>query len=258
MFLVGEIIGGNIKIVNFARLENFAEIIDKGGPSIWPLLLLSIFSVSTIIERIWFWSRVVFRETQILNRIMEAAERNWDLVEKIAKEYINHPVGNFVYSPFKLSNPDPEVFHLALESAADEQLARMRKGDKLLEAVIALSPMLGLFGTVWGLIKALGSIRISDLGTASTSGVTLGIGESLISTAVGLLVAIISLTFYRIFQALWSNQVRILRKAASKLEVMYRQQWFRAEQEEEMMVSDEYSFVTIEPTQKPPASEREI
>ena len=225
---------------------NFAEVIAKGGIAIYPLLVLSVLSVSTILERIWFWSQVLFREKQILNRIMEAAERNWDLVEKIAKEHINHPVGNFVYAPFRLSNPDPEIFHLALESAADEQLARMRKGDKLLEAVIALSPLLGLFGTVWGLIKSLSSIRISDLGTASTSGVTLGIGESLISTAVGLLVAIISLSFYRLFQAFWSNQVRVLRKAGSQLEVMYRQKWM-TDDEEEIVPGEDYSFVNIKP-----------
>ncbi|MDJ0591770.1 MAG: MotA/TolQ/ExbB proton channel family protein [Pleurocapsa sp. MO_226.B13] len=227
---------------------NFLEIIEKGGISMYPLLLLSVLSISTILERLWFWSKVVFKEKKIFNRIMEAAERNWDLVEKIALEHINHPLGNFVYSPFKLSNPDPDIFHIALESAAEEQLARMRKGDKVLEAIIALSPLLGLFGTVWGLIQALSSIRISDLGTADSSGVTLGIGESLISTAVGLLVAIISLSFYRLFQAFWTNQIRILRRMGSRLEVMYRDRWMQSESEAGVITgNDEYSFINIQP-----------
>lgn len=221
---------------------NFAEIIANGGVTIIPLLALSVLSIGTILERIWFWSRVLFAEQKLLDRIMEAANLNWDLVEKIAREHRKHPLGRFLASPLKLSEPDPEVFHLALEAAADDELAHMRKGDKVLEAVIALSPLLGLFGTVWGLIKALSSIQISDLGTASTSGVTLGIGESLISTAIGLLVAIISLAFYRLFQAFWSNQFRIFRKAGSQLEVIYRQRWLAEEKEE-------YSL-TIE--QKPP------
>ena len=227
---------------------NFLEIIDKGGISMYPLLLLSILSIATILERLLFWSRVVFKEKKIFNRIMEAAERNWDLVGKIAQEHINHPLGNFVYSPFRLSNPDPDMFHIALESAAEEQLARMRKGDKVLEAIIALSPLLGLFGTVWGLIQALSSIKISDLGTADSSGVTLGIGESLISTAVGLLVAIISLSFYRLFQAFWSNQIRILRRTGSRLEVMYRDRWATLEDEEPEVVSkDERSYFEFKP-----------
>ncbi|XTZ19676.1 MAG: MotA/TolQ/ExbB proton channel family protein, partial [cyanobacterium endosymbiont of Rhopalodia fuxianensis] len=190
-----------------------------------PLLFLSVLVLSTIIERSWFWVRFLLKEGQILNRIMDTAARNWDLVPKIAREYRNHPIGNYLYSPLRLTNPDPEVFHLALESAADDELALMRRGDKVLEAVIALSPLLGLLGTVLGLIGSLSSIQISDLGTASTAGVTLGIGEALISTAVGLIVAIVSLVFYRIFQALWFNQVRVFRKTGSELEVIYRQHW---------------------------------
>jgi biopolymer transport protein ExbB len=84
-----------------------------------------------------------------------------------------------------------------------------------------------LLGTVLGLITSLGSIQISELG--STSGVTQGIGESLISTATGLIVAIISLAFYRLFQGFWFNQVRIFRKAGSQLEVIYRQHWLDQE-----------------------------
>lgn len=204
------------------------EIIIKGGVTIWPLLFLSIISLATILERIWFWSTVLLREKKLLKRIMSTVDLNWDLVAKIAKE-AKHPLGNFVYSPLQIPNPHPDVFHLALEAAADDELAKMRKGEKVLEAIIALSPLLGLLGTVWGLIKALGSIRISDLGTASTSGVTNGIGESLISTAVGLLIAIVSLAFYRLFQSFWASRVRIFRKTGSQLEVIYRQQWFESE-----------------------------
>lgn len=209
---------------------NFAELIANGGVTMIPLLVLSVLSIGTILERIWFWTGVLFTEQKLLDRIMEAATLNWDLVEKIAREYKKHPLGRFLLSPLSLSEPDPEVFHLALEAAADDELSHMRKGDKVLEAVIALSPLLGLFGTVWGLITSLSSIQISDLGTASTSGVTAGIGESLISTAAGLLVAIISLSFYRLFQAFWSNQFRIFRKAGSQLEVIYRQRWLEEEE----------------------------
>ncbi len=204
---------------------NLAEIIQKGGPAMWPLLFLSVLSISTIVERIWFWVQVLLKESQVVNRILDTAARNWDLVPKIAREYGNQPIGQFLYAPLRLPNPDPEVFHLSLEAAADDQLSLMKRGDKVLEAVIALAPLLGLLGTVLGLIHSLGSIQISDLGTSSISGVTLGIGESLISTATGLIVAIISLAFYRLFQGFWFNQVRLFRKAGSELELIYRQRW---------------------------------
>jgi biopolymer transport protein ExbB len=201
---------------------------DKGGIAMWPLLFLSVLALGTIIERLWFWSGVLLKEGQILDTIMEAAVQNWRVVEEIAKRYRSHPLGNYLYAPLRLPHPEPEVFHLALESAADDELALMRRGDKVLEAVIALSPLLGLLGTVLGLIRSLSSIQISDLGTSSTTGVTLGIGESLISTAAGLIVAIISLAFYRLFQAFWFNQVRVFRKTGSRLEVIYRQKWMEA------------------------------
>ncbi|MGB5773006.1 MAG: MotA/TolQ/ExbB proton channel family protein [Crocosphaera sp.] len=204
---------------------NIQEIMTKGGVAMWPLLILSVLALSTIIERSLFWVRFLLKEGKILNRILETAARNWDATPKVAKDYSKHPMGNFLYGPLRLTNPDPEVFHLALESAADDELALMKRGDKVLEAVIALSPLLGLLGTVLGLITSLGNIQISDLGTSSTTGVTLGIGEALISTATGLIVAIISLTFYRIFQSLWFNQVRVFRKTGSELEVIYRQRW---------------------------------
>lgn len=202
-----------------------AELIEKGGFSIWPLLFLSILALGTIIERIWFWSKVLVKEEQILNTIMDAATTNWGKAGEIASRYRHHPLGKYLNTPLQLDNPDPEVFHLALETGAEDELSQMRKGDKILEGVIALSPLLGLLGTVLGLIRSLGSISLGDLGTSSTAGVTLGIGESLISTAVGLVVAIIAVIFYRLFQAFWANQVRIFRKAGSDLELIYRQKW---------------------------------
>lgn len=190
---------------------------------------LSILSLSTIIERIWFWTKTLLSEGKVLTQIMETASRNWDIAAKVARDYREHPIAKFLYAPLRLNNPDPDVFHFALESAADDALSSMRRGDKILEAVIALSPLLGLLGTVLGLIQSLGNIQISDLGTSSTTGVTLGISEALISTATGLIVAIFSLAFYRLFQALWFNQVRVFRKAGSDLEVIYRQKWMESD-----------------------------
>jgi biopolymer transport protein ExbB len=215
----------------------FSQFLDKGGLAIYPLLFLSVLSIGTIIERVWFWSQVIFSEQQILSRIMDSALRDWNLAKETARKYRQHPLGRFLYTPLRLSRPTPEVFHLALESMADDELALMKRGDKILEAVIALSPLLGLLGTVLGLIRSLGDLRISDLGTDATAGVTLGIGEALISTATGLVVAIVSLAFYRLFQGLWSNQVRIFRKAGSELEVIYRQHWAEMDEEDEPLTA---------------------
>ncbi len=203
--------------------ETIFETINRGGLAMWPLIILSIMALTTIIERLLFWWKVVQKSQRVQDKILDAAHYQWQAVSEIARTCQEHPLGRFLYAPLRQECRDPEIFHLALEAAADEELASMRRGEKLLEAVIALSPLLGLLGTVLGLINSLGSIQLSDLGTDSTAGVTLGIGESLISTASGLIVAIVSLAFYRLFQALSTNQVRRFRQAGSELEVLYRQ-----------------------------------
>jgi len=190
-----------------------------------PLLFLSILALSAIIERLWFWSSVLTKEREIVNRVLDAARQDWKMATEIARQTYDQPIGRFLFSALQLKQPDPELFRLALESSADDEVAGMRRGDKILEAVIALAPLLGLLGTVIGLIISLRAIRIGDLGTASTAGVTTGIGEALISTASGLVVAIFSLAFYRLFQSFIFHQVKTFRKAGNELELLYRQYW---------------------------------
>lgn len=207
---------------------NIPELFARGGIAMWPLLFLSVLALGTILERIWFWSRVVTREREVSGRVLEAARREWPAAADIAQRSSMLPMGRFLYAPLKLHAPDPEVFRLALESAANEELSAMSKGDKILEVVIALSPLLGLLGTVLGLINSLGSIQISDLGSGdATAGTSLGISEALISTATGLIIAIVSLAFYRLFQGLVFGQAKVFRRAGTELELLYRQSWAR-------------------------------
>ncbi|MEB3338313.1 MAG: MotA/TolQ/ExbB proton channel family protein [Leptolyngbyaceae bacterium] len=204
---------------------NIGELFQKGGVAMGPLFVLSILALSVIIERLWFWTTILTQEREIVERVLEAIPGDWATAAELARRADDQPMGRFLYAPLKLQNPDPELFRLALEASADEELASMRRGDKVLESVIALSPLLGLLGTVLGLIVSLRTIRLGDIGTASTAGVTTGIGEALISTASGMIVAIISLAFYRLFQGLIFNQGKIFRKAGNELELAYRQYW---------------------------------
>jgi biopolymer transport protein ExbB len=204
---------------------DIVRIFRDGGPAMWPLLALSILSLSVIIERLWFWVRILTQESEIVNRILNTASANWGSATELAKRAVNQPIGRFLYAPLRLIRPDPELFRLALEASAEDELSSMRQGEKVLEAVIALAPLLGLLGTVLGLIQSLGNIRLGDLGTAAAAGVTTGIGQSLISTATGLIVAISSLVFYRLFQGFVVNQVKVFRRAGSDLELLYRQYW---------------------------------
>ena len=206
---------------------NIAELFEKGGPTIWPLVLLSFLTLSVVIERAWFWSKVLTHEREIAGRVLEAARRDWGAAAEIARKSVNQPIGRFLYSALELQNPQPDVFELALQASADEEIAIMRRGDKILEASTTLAPLLGLLGTVLGLIRSLSSIRLGDLGTDATASVTLGISESLIATATGMIVAIVSLAFYRLFQGFVSGQAKVFRQSGNDLELIYRQDWLQ-------------------------------
>lgn len=207
---------------------NIVELFTKGGIAMVPLIILSIMALATIIERIWFWSKILTREREIVGRVMESARRDWQAAREIALRSCDQPIGRFLYSALELVDPDPEIFQLALQTSGDEEVASMRRGEKILETVIAISPLLGLLGTVLGLIQSLGDIRLGEIG-ASTSGVTLGIAEALISTATGLIIAIISLAFYRFFQGLVSGQAKVFRQSGNELELMYRKDWLKSQ-----------------------------
>ncbi len=215
-------------LISNCLIMNASELFEKGGPTMWALLALSILSIATILERLWYWFRTLRKEEELIDRILEASTNHeWDTAAQIAKQERRKPIGRFLYAPLKRAHPDPETFRLALEASAEDELAAMRRGDKTLESIIALAPLLGLLGTVLGLIRSLSGIKIGDLGTSAGSNVTLGISESLISTATGMIVAIVSLSFYRLFQGLIFIQVKLFRNAGNQLELLYREHWLK-------------------------------
>jgi biopolymer transport protein ExbB len=204
------------------------ELFKAGGPVMWPLLGLSVISLAAIAERSYFWIAALMQEGEIVKRILSAAREDLEMATKIAKASETTPVGRFLLAPLALNYPDPELFRLALESTADEELANMMRGEKILEGTIALAPLLGLLGTVTGLISSFQAINIGDAATNMRSGtLTQGIAIALITTAAGLIVAISTLAFHRLFLALHANQVKIFRKAGNDLELIYRQYWQR-------------------------------
>jgi biopolymer transport protein ExbB len=204
---------------------SIGDLFSKGGVTIWPLLLLSILTVTVIFERSRFWFNVLNKEKEIVNRILDATRRDWDMATEIARQAYDQPVGRFLLQALQLQSPDPDLLRLALESSADDEIAGMRRGDKILEAVIAMAPLLGLLGTVLGLIRTLGAITFTALGTEAGKDAAGGIGESLISTAAGIIVALFALSFYRIFQGLVFNQAKVFRRAGNEVELLYRQKW---------------------------------
>lgn len=202
------------------------EFLAKGGPVMIPLGGLSVATIACGIERAVFWFQLLRVEDKIVQRVLEAAPYNLQQAAEIARQAQDQPIGRFLLAALRLQHPAPETFRLALETAGDEEFIQMRKGDKLLETVIAVAPLLGLLGTVTGLIVTFINLKIGGGGSSvDTSKAAAGIGEALITTAGGMIVAIIALLIFRICVSLQAKQIDYFSKVGGRLELIYRHVW---------------------------------
>lgn len=205
-----------------------------GGPVMWPILALSVATVACACDRAWFWFNLLRQEDRIVQDVLAAAHEDLDKAAAIAQQAQVLPIGRFLLAPLKLKQPSPETFRLAMESAGDREFVQMRKGDKLLETVVAIAPLLGLLGTVTGLIGTFSNLNIGAGGASEeATKAAAGIGEALITTAAGMIVAILALLVFRVLVALQAQQMDYFSNVGTELELIYRQEWYERRRLEE-------------------------
>ena len=183
----------------------------------YPLLICSIIALTVIIERAIFWISEDYRRDQtLINEVLSLAEKgDWEAVRaKIgdSKDFIIRIlVAGILHREFSMSK--------AMETAASDELERMGQHLPILDTLITVSPLLGIFGTVIGIIisfKFLGSAGIEE-----PQAVTAGIAQALITTASGLGIAILSLFPYNYFNSRMEKAAATIEKYATSLEIVY-------------------------------------
>jgi biopolymer transport protein ExbB len=213
-------------------MSNVYEFLKVGGPTMIPMGALSVMTIACALERALFWFQLLKKEDKIVRRVLEATHHDLDEAKAIAEKETDLPIGRFLLAPLKLKQATPETFRLAMEAAADKEFLQMRKGDKLLETVIAVAPLLGLLGTVTGLIATFANLNIGGGGGGEqATKAAAGIGEALLTTAAGMIVAIVALVIFRVLVSLQSNQMDYFSEVGSELELIYRQEWYEPSQE---------------------------
>lgn len=200
------------------------EFLAKGGPVMIPMGGLSIATLACALERFWYWFQLLRHEDQVAHKILDVASSNFSEAAVLVKTCQYLPIGRFLLAPLKLKQPSPETFRLALEAAGDREFIEMRRGDKLLETVVAIAPLLGLLGTVTGLIVTFQNLNVGGGGAGvDTTKAAAGIAEALITTAAGMVVAIIALSCLRLFVSFQATQIDYFSAVGSELELIYRQ-----------------------------------
>ena len=187
----------------------------KGGPVMWPILLSALAAVAVVGERaFWWWresrKRDVLRREKLLaaleNSDVEEAQRlaqgSEDPVIRMIRQSLNH---------------EHTSIPVALQMAAGIEMERAGRFLTVMDTLVTLAPLLGLLGTVTGLMRAFLKVGEAELSVMAVTG---GIGEALIATACGLLIAIVSLVPLNYFSGKLARLQFELETAASNVEVL--------------------------------------
>ncbi|AHJ29526.1 MotA/TolQ/ExbB proton channel family protein [Nodularia spumigena CS-584] len=206
------------------------NLFTAGGVVMWPLFGFSVLAVALIIERIRFWVRINNRQSRVIRDVLNLyrLDNVVGAMDKLRKN-ADLPLARIFLSPLELEEPNPEEFRLALESEAQAEIPLLKRFQNIFETIIGLAPLLGLLGTVLGLIASFASLDIGDVGGTKTAGVTAGISEALVSTATGLVVAIFTLLFANSFRGLYIRQIALIQEYGGQLELLYRRRYERGE-----------------------------
>jgi len=194
------------------------EFFLKGGPVMWPILISALIAVAVVGERaFWWWRESCKRDPRKLEQLLAALENSdvaaatqiaagsEDPVIRVIRHGLNH-VGHGHGSLLG-----------ALQLAAGVELKRAGRFLTVMDTLVTLAPLLGLLGTVTGLMRSFLSIGSAEL---SVTAVTGGIGEALIATACGLAIAIFALVPFNYFSAKVAQLQFDLETAATNVEVM--------------------------------------
>ncbi len=207
------------------------ELFLSGGVVMWPLLAFSLLATTLVLERGWFWLQIIQPQDQFIQQVLQQYGAQPQKAIASLKENTQFPIARIFLAALTLEQGTPEDFRLALESAAQAEIPLLKRFNTVFESIIGVAPLLGLLGTILGLMRTFASLRLGEaMGTAaegsvgsSAGNVTAGIGTALVSTAAGLLVAISTLLFANLFMGLYRRQRAAIEAYTGRLELLYRQ-----------------------------------
>jgi biopolymer transport protein ExbB len=195
------------------------NLILKGGPVMYPLLICSLISLTITIERIIFWSNEKRRmDRKLLDEVFGEIEKGF--YEKAlalggkSKDYMIKIVC------YALTHHKSSRINM-LEMAADDEIDKMKKGMAILDTIITMAPLLGILGTVTGIIVSFDFL--GKAGVEDPKAVTGGIAQALITTAAGLTVALATLIPYNYFIVKLEKAARNIEKCTTSFEVYHKE-----------------------------------
>ena len=195
------------------------DLFIKGKEVMWPILLLSFVAITVVIERIIFiFKENSSREQEGVEKMLEAVERgDIDAALSMGKKSKDFIAKILSYS---LSNREYSLSN-AFIRASGQELARFQQGMATLDTCITAAPLLGLLGTVTGMMRTFGALGTGDIGAAAGQ-ITGGVAEALIATACGLAIAIMGLLPYNYLNARSEQAKQDVSDVSHALEILIK------------------------------------
>jgi biopolymer transport protein ExbB len=191
------------------------EIIKAGGPVMWPIIFCSIVAAAIVLERLWSLQRARVLPTELTEKVWKLVEAGQLTDKHVDALQQNSPLGRVLAAGLANRHRSREIVKEAIEDTGRHVAHDFDRFLNILGSIAAVSPLLGLLGTVTGIIAAFNAITVAGVGDPKAlSG---GIGEALITTAAGLIVAIPALLGYRFLRGRIDGLVIDMEKEALKL-----------------------------------------
>jgi biopolymer transport protein ExbB len=191
------------------------ELIRAGGWLMLPIILCSILAIAIIIERFWTLSSARITPKHVLAQVWTWIKNNQLDSGKLKELRVSSPLGQILASGLLNSKYGREAMMESIEQAAAQVVHDMERYLNTLGTIAAITPLMGLLGTVVGMIRVFSEIMLQ--GTGNANALAGGISEALISTAAGLTVAIPTYMFYRFFTRKVDSLVLNLEQESIKL-----------------------------------------
>ena len=191
------------------------ELIKAGGWSMWPIILCSVAALAIIGERLWSLQKKYIVPSNLLAQVQQWLERDELEPARLAALRDSSPLGKVLAAGLINRDHERDIIKEAIEDAGRHATPELERYLRTLGSIAAISPFLGLFGTVIGMIEMFSGIGQHGVGDPTI--VAHGIAVALINTAGGLAVAIPSLLFYRYFRGRVNDLLIDMEEEAIKL-----------------------------------------
>ena len=174
------------------------NLLISGGWFIWPLLVCSILLISIVLERLWFLQRRLVAPKGLLRQTQNLIQKDAFHAQNQQEIAATSQLGDLLQHCYQYHLSSREFVEIKAEEKASEIKLLLERNLSMLSTIASISPLLGLLGTVVGMITVFSNIDVN--GSANTDLLAAGISEALITTAFGLIIAVPAIVFYRYFE----------------------------------------------------------